>query len=44
VQNRLTDAKTGYLDALIDYKMAVIDLKKKTMWDFEENRPVIRRD
>ena len=36
-RNRLTQAKFSFLTAYIDYKIAVADLKRKTMWDFEKN-------
>lgn len=43
-QRRLTDAKIGNLSALIDYKLAIADLKRKTLYDFETNEPVrVRR-
>lgn len=38
MQLRLTDAKTNSLNALIDYKLAVADLYRKTYYDFEKNR------
>lgn len=40
-RNRLTQAKTSYLQAFIDYKLAVADLKRKTMWDFERDQPLV---
>jgi outer membrane protein TolC len=40
-RNRLTQAKTSYLQAFIDYKLAVADLKRKTMWDFEKDQPLV---
>ena len=40
-RNRLTQAKFSYLNAYIDYKTAIADLKRKTMWDFEKNRSLI---
>lgn len=39
-QNRLTDARTSSLSAIIDYKNALSDLRRKTLWDFEKNAPV----
>jgi len=38
--NRLSSAKMAYLGAYITYKLAVEDLKRKTLWDFEKNLPV----
>ena len=40
-RNRLTQAKTSYLNAYIDYKLATADLKRKTMWDWEKDRPLV---
>ena len=37
---RLTSAKIAYLDSYISYKLAAEDLKRKTLWDFENDRPV----
>ncbi len=34
-QLRLTDAQTNSLNALIDYKLAIADLKRKTFFDYE---------
>ncbi len=39
-QQRLTLAKTNSLSALIDYRLGLADLKRKTLWDFEKNEPV----
>lgn len=39
-QQRLTAAKTNALNALIDYKLGIADLKRKTHWDFERSVPV----
>jgi len=36
-QNRLTQAKTAYLNAYIDYQIAIADLSKKTMINYIEN-------
>jgi len=37
-QNQLAGVQLEYLDVYISYQMAVNDLKRKTMWDFETNR------
>ncbi len=37
MQLRLTDAKTNSLNALIDYELALADLNRKTLHDFEEH-------
>ncbi|NUM78898.1 TolC family protein, partial [candidate division KSB1 bacterium] len=39
-QNRLTQARTNSLNAIIDYKQALADLRRKTLWDFEKDEPV----
>ena len=40
-RNRLTQAKFSFLNAYIDYKLALADLKRKTMWDFEMNQSLV---
>jgi len=40
-RNRLTQAKFSFLNAYIDYQLAVADLKRKTMWDFEKNESLL---
>jgi len=40
-RNRLTQAKFSFLNAYIDYKTALADLKRKTMWDFEKNESLV---
>jgi outer membrane protein TolC len=40
-RNRLTQARSAYLDAYIDYQTAVADLKRKTLYDFENNRSLV---
>ena len=40
-RNRLVQAKLSYLDAYISYKLAVADLKRKTMWDFEAGHSLV---
>ena len=37
-QERLSENQLAYLDAYITYQLAVVDLKRKTMWDFKHNR------
>lgn len=39
-QNRLTQARINSLNAITDYKLALSDLRRKTLWDFEKNEPV----
>ena len=40
-RDRFNQAKFSYLNAYIDYKIAAADLKRKTMWDFENNRSLL---
>lgn len=40
-RDRLNQAKFSYLNAYIDYKLAIADLKRKTMWDFEKDRSLL---
>ena len=40
-RNRYTQAQTSFLDAYIAYRLALADLKRKTMWDFEIDRSVV---
>lgn len=40
-RNRLTTAKTSYLEAYVDFKLAVADLQRKTMWDFVNDRSLL---
>jgi outer membrane protein len=37
-QERLSQVQLEYLNAYITYQMALADLKRKTMWDFQYNR------
>ncbi len=37
-QERLATTQLNYLDAFITYQLAVADLKRKTLWDFQNNR------
>ncbi len=39
-QARLTTTKLNNLMALIDFRMAIADLTRKTLWNFEKNQPV----
>lgn len=46
-QQRLTSAKTNSLTALIDHKIGLADLKRRTLWDFEWNsavKPIMGRE
>ncbi len=37
-QERLSQVQLDYINAYITYQLALADLKRKTMWDFENNR------
>ncbi|MCE5251673.1 TolC family protein [bacterium] len=37
-QERLAEVQLNYLDAFITYELALADLKRQTLWDFENNR------
>lgn len=39
-QKRFTNAKIENLNAIIDYKIAIADLKRSTLFDFETNTPL----
>lgn len=40
-QIQLSDKKIGLVNALINYKLSLLDLKIKALWDFERNQAVI---
>jgi outer membrane protein len=40
-QNQLSQKKIGLVDAMIAYKLALLDLKVQSMWDFKKDRPVL---
>jgi outer membrane protein len=40
-QEQLSRQKMGLIESLIDYKLALLDLKTQSLWDFEKNQPVI---
>ena len=40
-RNRLTQAKMSFLNAYIAYRLAIADLKRKSMWDFEKNQSLV---
>ncbi|MCI0694548.1 TolC family protein [candidate division KSB1 bacterium] len=43
-RDRLNQARSAYLDAYIDYQTAVADLKRKTLYDFENNRSLMEEE
>lgn len=40
-QTQLTDAKQAYTNALISYKLELLNLKVQTLWNFETNTPYL---
>lgn len=41
-RDRLTTARQNYLSAFIDYQLAVADLKRNTLYDWEHNTSLVR--
>lgn len=37
-QSQLTTAKQDYTNAIISYKLELLNLKIQTLWDFESNQ------
>jgi len=40
-QNQLSEKKKGVVDTLINYKLALLNMKILSLWDFEKNEPVL---
>jgi len=40
-QTQLSQAKLSKVQSLINYKLALLDLKIQSLWDFENNKPVV---
>jgi len=40
-QTQLSDKKVGLVQALIDYRLALLNLKVQSLWDFRKNAPVL---
>lgn len=40
-QNQLSREKLGYIQALINYRLALLDIKIQSLWDFEKNQSVV---
>jgi outer membrane protein TolC len=40
-QERLATIQVNYLDAFINYELSLNNLKRKTMWDFENNKSYV---
>jgi len=43
-QERLAETQLQYLDAFINYQLAISDLKRKTLWDFKNNQSYLKED
>lgn len=43
-QSQLSEKKISLVDAIIGYKLALLDLKIRSLWDFEKNKPVLSDD
>lgn len=41
-RDRLTRTRQSYLDAYIQYQLAIADLKRQTLYDFEHNRSLVK--
>ena len=42
--DQLNQAKLSYLAAYVDYKLALADLKRKTLFDFDLKRSLVEED
>ncbi len=42
-QNQLSREQLGEIAALINYKLALLELKIRALWDFENNTPVVAK-
>jgi len=40
-QNQLSEKKKGHVEALINYKIALLNMKIQSLWDFEQNKAVV---
>ena len=40
-QEQLSQRKMGLVNSLIDYRLALLDMKIQSLWDFERNKPVL---
>ena len=43
-QNKLSDKKTSLVNALINYKLEIINMKVQSLWDFENNTSFIPKE
>ena len=44
VQNQLSQKKTDLTGAIINYKIELLNLKIESLWDFENNKPLIENN
>jgi outer membrane protein len=42
--DQLNNAKLSYLQAVVEYQMALADLRRKTLYDFENDRPLVEEN
>jgi outer membrane protein len=42
--DQLTQQKHSLTTALINYKLGLLQLKNQTLWDFENNKPVLKKE
>ena len=43
-QNQLSEKKNSLSNALIDYKLELLNMKVKSLWDFENNTSFVPKD
>lgn len=43
-QNQLSEKKTDFVNALINYKLEIINMKVQSLWDFENNTSFIPKE
>ena len=41
IQNQLSQRKIGLVNAMINYKLSLLDLKIESLWDFKKNQPAL---
>lgn len=40
-QTQLSESKNGLIETILNYKLALLDMKILSLWDFESNQPVL---
>jgi outer membrane protein TolC len=43
-QEQLSQRKMGLVNAQIDYRLALLDMKIQSLWDFVEDKPVLYQE